>query len=194
MSNVRPQNNFRMHTRRHLLLFASIAIIPTLAQASEESPVQVVERFHAAFMKQRWLALTAFLHPEDLANAQQALLSQFSDDNRTTRKQIEELYGDGMTVAKLRGVSPEEWINPILAAMNRSLDRSGLKVLALDVLGSIEEGELRHVLYRWQSEAPQMRMSQVEVRTLRQYKGAWRLLSPMDLQISLAGMQRAVQK
>ena len=183
-----------MHTRRNLLLFACIAIIPTLAQATEETPVQVVERFHAAFRKQRWLALADFLHPEDFANAQQALLSQFSDDNPTTRKQIEEFYGDGMTIAKLKGVSPEEWINPILAGMNRSLDRSGVRITALDVLGSIEEGELRHVLYRWQSETPQIRMSQVEVRTLRKYKGAWRLLPPMDLQISLAGMQRALQK
>jgi hypothetical protein len=85
------------------------------------------------------------------------------------------------------GSSPREWQRNDRGGVNQGL-------LALDVLGSIEEGELRHVLYRWQSEAPQMRMSQVEVRTLRQYKGAWRLLSPMDLQISLAGMQRASQR
>ena len=183
-----------MHRRHHLLLLCGTAIFPALAQTPEESPVQVVERFHAAFMKQRWLALTAFLHPEELAKAQQAFLSHFSEEDQLTRQTIEELYGAGTTITKLKGVPPEDWINPILSAMNRSLDRGGLTVTSLEVLGSVEEGELRHVLYRWKSETSQMRLSQVEVRTLRSYRGSWRLLPPVELEASLGGVQRALRR
>jgi hypothetical protein len=170
-----------------LLILALRLALP--ASASEETPQRVVEQYHRDYLANGWVALTKYLHPEELARSQHGFLTGIPD-NAASRRSLAELYGQDVTLARLRESSPEQFIRPILVAMQASLDRARLRVTELQVLGTVEEGDLRHVVYRWRSETPQLKMSQIEVRTLRQHQGSWRLLLPMDLQASLAGVQQ----
>ena len=178
---------------RALLLSLFAFLLSSLATAAEETPQQVVEQYHRDYLGNGWVALSKYLHPEELARAQQAFLAGIPD-NDTSRRSLAELYGSDVTLAKLREATPEQFVHPILVAMQASLERANLKVTDLQILGTVEEGELRHVVYRWRSETPQLKMSQVEVRTLRQYRGAWRLLLPMNLQTSLSSVQQGVRR
>ena len=161
--------------------------------AAPEAPEQVVARYHSRFESSRWLALSEFLHPDDLARFKKQFLALFSDENPTTRKTLAELYGPGATIQKLESASPEEFLQPILVMLNQSMDSAGIRVTSQTVLGSVAEGELVHVVYRWQSKGSAVSLSQVEVRTLRQYKDSWCLLLPMNLESTIPAVKRAMQ-
>jgi hypothetical protein len=162
--------------------------------SASETPEMVVEQYHAAFAKKRWLALADYLHPDDLAQFKKALLSIFSDDNEKTRAGIIEIYGKGTTLQSLREGTDEAFLSPILAMLNERLDSANLRIVSQDVIGSVVEGEFVHVVYRWQSESARLRQSQVEVRTLRRYRDTWRLVPPTNLEGVVPALKRALQQ
>ncbi len=176
-----------------LLITAALLFAPPCWSASD-TPESVVEHYHAAFAQKRWLALAEYLHPDDLAQFKKELLSIFSEDNEKTRAGIIEMYGKGATLQSLRTGTDEAFLMPILAMLNERLDSASLRIVSQDILGSVPEGELVHVVYRWQSESPRLRQSQVEVRTLRRYQDTWRLVPPTNLESVVPALKRALQQ
>jgi hypothetical protein len=162
--------------------------------AAPEEPEQVVSRYHSRFETERWLALLDFIHPDELQKFKEHFLSLFNDDNKVTQQSLIDLYGSGVTIQSLKAASATEYMQPILSMANRSLDASNLRITSQVILGTVEEGELRHVIYRWNSETPTLKMSQVEVRTLRRYGDTWRLKMPMNIENSLLALKRSIQQ
>jgi hypothetical protein len=178
---------------RSITIAAIISVSPH-AWAMPETPEQVVERYHQEFEKGRWLALSAFLHPQELANFKITFLSLFSDDNVKTRQSVEQLYGTGATLKTVSEATDEAFLRPILVMLNERLDSGRLRITSQKVIGGVAEGDLYHVVYRWQSESPQLKMSQVEIRTLRKYNDTWRLILPMNLEGAIPAVKRSLQQ
>ena len=175
-------------------LVASLISLSPLTWAAPETPEQVVERYHAEFATRRWSALSDYLHPDDLSRFKKVFLSLFSEQNPKTRQALEDIYGPGATLKSLADGPDTAFLQPILEMLNRSLDSAKLKVTSQQVLGVVPEGELYHVVYRWQSETPQVRQSQVEVRTLRRYQDSWRFVVPVNLENAIPAIKRSLQQ
>ena len=183
-----------MHKSFATALAAALFAVAPLAWSASETPEQVVERYHAEFATKRWLALSDYLHPEELSRFKKTFLSLFSESNARTRQTLDDIYGPEITLKSLSEGPDSAFLQPVLAMLNQSLDSARLKVTSQQVLGGVSEGDLYHVVYRWQSETPQLRQSQVEVRTLRKYQDSWRLVVPANLENAIPAVKRSVQQ
>lgn len=182
-----------MHKRLSVAISVVLLLGSLPARAEPESPESVVARYHRDFEKRRWLALHDYLHPDDAARLRKTFLFILSKSNRQTEEALIELYGAGTTLKSLADAPADRVMRPLYAMMNERLDASKLKVTSMQVLGSVFEGDLCHVVYRWQSETPTLKMSQVEVHTLRRYKESWLFTPPMNLESALPTIERALE-
>jgi hypothetical protein len=134
------------------------------------------------------------MHPDELTAFKKNFLSLFSDDNPRTRQVLMELYGPNAKLTRISKGANSAFILPILAMLNEQLDSTGLRVTSQEVLGSVLDGDLCHVVYRWHSETPLLKQSQVEVRTLRRYGDTWRFVVPTNLAGMIPAVRKAVQQ
>lgn len=173
---------------------SALFVVATPGWAGAETPEQVVERYHVEFGTRRWLALSDYLHPEDLSRFKKTFLSLFSESNAKTRQSLEEMYGPGVTLKSLAEGPDSVFLEPILVMLNQRLDSAKLRVTSQQVLGTVPDGEFCHVVYRWKSETSQLQQSQVEVRTLRKYQDTWRFTLPVNLENAIPAIRRSLQQ
>lgn len=167
-----------------------LALSACMASASDRSSAEqaVLSQFEA--LRARGItALIDFLHPEEV----ERLATMFRPmlDPALGEAYIEEavaLLGVD-SIEQARKLDPPQFVRALFGSLdNRMLD--AFRLLRFDLIGSVPEGEVVHVLGRLHADVAELRMRQLEVISVKRHGGEWRSMLSGDIE----GMAEAISK
>ena len=164
-----------------LLLSAAASRASAQTTASPPPPDTVAAEFNRGFQSMAWAGLVQRIHPDGLADLRLAADILVRAD--TTGYVRTALLG-GVTSEAYAGLPDDEVVRRLLAGIQEEVPGllSSLVSRRTWILGTVAEGDDRHVVYRIQA---QVMGSEPEIRvmTLRRHEGRWRVVEAEDLRV-----------
>jgi len=175
----------------HAFLITAVLLAPPMLPAQTgETPTAVATRFVDAMRVAQWDSMAALMHPEALRHLRELLTPVLESPAAADARQ--QLFGfrDPRQAARL---SDAEVFGALMRATIASdpATLDALKSATLETLGEVPEGrDTVHVVYRLTLELSGIRMSRMDVMTLRRYHGTWRGLLKGDVSALAALLRR----
>lgn len=156
---------------------------PLLAQAepAPSPPDVVADEFNRGFQSMAWAGLVQRLHPEGLANLRLAADILVRVD--TTGYVLGALLGD-VDPGSYASLPDDEVVRRLLAGIQTEVPGllSSLVSRRTWILGTVAEGDDRHVVYRIHAQVTGAE-PEIRVMTLRRHEGRWRVIEAEDLSV-----------
>jgi hypothetical protein len=179
-------NKKKLELRPWLMLAA--LLMSGLAQAA--SPEETVNAYMKS-LKEGGVQTTAdFIHPAELKRFKDMLMPFFTSAPEADRQEgLDMLFGKGTSLAQVEAMTPHIFMKTFMTAIGEKLQ--DVKFNSVEILGSVPEGELRHVVTRITVDGPGgFRMAQMEVVTTKPYESGWKLALTGQLEGLAEAMKR----
>jgi len=165
-----------------LLLLAS-------APARADSPESAV-RAYIDDLRTLGLGIVAdHLHRDEMARFKSMLLpALLRRDLPQQREVIAALFGSDATPQSVAALPADRFVTAILRLVEQRLAARGVRFGEIDVIGSVPEGDVIHVVTRSRAAAGPMSITGLEVMSVRQDGPHWRLM----LTGQIDGLARAI--
>jgi hypothetical protein len=158
---------------------------------AQQSPEQVSEAYFQAMQSEGLLATSRFMHPSALAEFKSMVMPVYDAEHASGGRQLLDLtFSPDVDYEALQTMDPMEFLNGFMGVVTAQNGNMPLQFDDLQILGTIEEGEARHVLTRITVGAGDLALSQIEVLSFLPYEDTWLLQLNMDLK-GLATAMRA---
>jgi hypothetical protein len=162
--------------RRSFFLVA-LFLLTGAASASTESPESVVREYFAELKSKGLAAVSAHMHQDELARFKSMLLPIFQPDGAPNHKElVAGFFGPEATPESVAAVPPTEFMNAFMALAGRQMGSLNMRFGDSEVVGSVQEGEVTHVVTRMRTGTAELTVTQMEVISLRKEGTRWRLL------------------
>jgi len=164
-----------------LLLLLGGASRGDAQSASPPPPDTVAAEFNRGFQSMAWPGLVQRIHPDGLADLRLAADILVRAD--TTGYVRSTLLG-GVTADEYDDLPDDEVVRRLLAGIQEEVPGllSSLVSRRTRILGTIVEGDDRHVVYRIQALVTGSE-PEIRVMTLRRHDGRWRVAEAEDLRV-----------
>ncbi len=155
-------------------------------------PDSLATEFQAALRGMGWRAAAVRLHPEALENFHYLITLQVEMD--TTGGPIEKLYPQGGLPLYYQK-SPEEVFLRVMEVLSRDAPGliHGLVMRDVDVVGSVPEGELAHVVYRSTADLSGAQ-PELRVMTLKRDGERWGVLRSQEVDVLVEAFRGITRK
>ncbi len=166
-----------------------LAAAPVLAATpAAQTPEQAVMAYMTALQTEGMAVVPAHLHPDELARFKEMLMPLFRHEPTSEKKELTEgLFGAGATLASIEAMPGAELMAALFKVVGKELE--GIKFESLEMLGSVKEGEIVHVVSRIGVAGPKgMQMKMMEVVSVKPYKNEWKLMLTGELEGLAAAM------
>jgi hypothetical protein len=161
-------------------LLASLLLAAGAAHAADKpapktTPESVVREYMTALKERGMTAVTPFLHPDELERFKAMLLPILKTELAGKGDLTRALFGNGITPAALDAKSALEFMDTFMVVLAQQM--KDFTFDSIEVLGSVQEGEITHVITRTLGAGPNgMTIKALEVQSLKPHGGAWKLL------------------
>ncbi|HEY0502916.1 MAG TPA: hypothetical protein VGD42_05400 [Lysobacter sp.] len=175
--------------RRHGARFVATALalllglLPVATAVAAETPEAFVTRSVAAVQRDGLGAIAGFVHPDEAARFKAMLMPVLdvgpgSEVDRMTRAMF------GADAATVRAMAPADVMRAVLDTMARQAQGAGapLQIGDRQVLGSVREGEVVHVVTRGSATVGELSITKVEVTSVRPLGDSWGLMLDGDIE------------
>ena len=164
-----------------LLLALCLALWSGQIQA-QESPEEVAEDYFEAMQNEGLIATSRFMHPSALAEFKSMVMPVYDAEHASGGRQLLDLtFSPTVNYAQLQAMDPLDFLNGFMNVVTAQNGNVPLQFDKLEVLGTIAEGEIRHVLTRMTMGVGELALSQIEVLSFIPYEETWLLQLNMDL-------------
>lgn len=161
------------------------------AAGDGKGPQALAIDYFNAMKNEGMTSLGRFMHPLALAEFKSMLLPVYQMEANSGQRDLMEItFGKSTTIETLRGLDPEDFMNGFMNLVTAQLTDTRIRFNNLEVLGTIEEGDARHVLTRMTIGAGDLDMTEFEILSFLPYQQSWRL----QLNGELMGMAQALQR
>lgn len=162
------------------IIFATLALPAARAQpVPADTPEAVVTAMNASMAAGDWQAAAAWFDPQALQDFRAMLAPLVDTVPEAQQGLMVAMLFDGNSVDSLKRASDAEFFASFMAGMMRM---SGGKLERNDIIGSVAEGdELRHVVTRATASAEGVRITKMEVVSLRKTPHGWRAMLKGDM-------------
>ena len=145
------------------------------------SPATVADEFNRGFQSMAWPALVQRIHPRGLADLRLAADILVAADS--SGYVLEALLGD-VEPERYPALADDEVVRRLLSGIQAEVPGllSSLVSRRTETLGSVPEGERRHVVYRIQAQVSGS-VPEIRVMTLERFEGRWRVVDAEDLRV-----------
>ena len=141
------------------------------AQAS--SPEQRTREYFLALKNDGLVSTVKFFHPADLARFRDMLIPIFEAEAEEGGSELRSsLFGAGTTIQQVQEASPALVMTKFFGVISGPVG-SSLTFDTMDVLGTVPEGELMHVVTRFKFGVETIGASKLELVSLSKYQGEW---------------------
>jgi hypothetical protein len=164
---------------RTLLLMSVLSLAASVAQAAG-TPEATVKEYMAALQKDGMVAVSRFLHPDELKRFKEMLLPMFRKDATAKSEIIHGIYGAEATLTSVEAMPPAEFMDGFMRLAGEQL--SGATFGDSDVLGTVSEKDVVHVLARATTKVKELQVRTVTVVSTRQSGGDWKLMLTGELE------------
>jgi len=172
-----------------VLTLASL-LSPSLSTAAAETPEQLCEKYFTAIKQQGATASVDFIHPDELLRFKQMLLPIFdAGEEKAKAEVIQALYGKTATSASVKTMSPADFMRGFMKISEAQAKSMNISFGDIKILGSVNEGDVVHLVTRHSAGTQDFSMTELEVVSLKPYQDSWRVL----LSGKLEGMGQAIK-
>ncbi|GAB2524018.1 hypothetical protein [Lysobacter humi (ex Lee et al. 2017)] len=154
-----------------------------------ESPEDVERQYVEAVRSKGLTAVPEFIHPDELERFREMLLPVLGDDLPVGKNLRAAFFGPSATAESVRTLDGPEFMRGFMGFVAGQMKTMDLTIGKPEILGSVKEGEVVHLVTRNTAGAGALQLTQLEVVSLKPYKGSWRLL----LSGKLDGMAQALK-
>lgn len=166
---------------RMLLPFLFIALFSGQLHA-QDTPEEVAQDYFKAMQNEGLIATSRFMHPSALAEFKSIVMPVYDAEHASGARQLLDLtFSPSADYAEVQAMDPLDFLNGFMNVVTAQTGNVPLQFDKLEVLGTVEEGEIRHVLTRMTVGVGELAMSQIEVLSFLPYEDTWLLQLNMDL-------------
>lgn len=156
-----------------VLWFAS----PGWAADAPATPEDACRAYFSALAADGLTVAPEYIHPEELARFRDMLIPMFSEELAPGNDQIvEAFFGPGATRQTANDASPLEFMRAFMRMFAAKLEQVGVRFDAVEIIGSVPENDLVHVVTRVTMGTGPLSVQQVQVVTLKQHDGQWKVM------------------
>ena len=152
-----------------------------VGEGEPPSPVVVADEFNRGFQSMAWPGLVQRIHPRGLADLRLAADILVAADS--SGYVLETLLG-GADAGSYADLPDDEVVRRLLSGIQSQVPGllSSLVSRRTETLGSVPEGDLRHVVYRIQAQVSGS-VPEIRVMTLERSEGRWKVVEAEDLRV-----------
>jgi hypothetical protein len=166
-----------MHIRK-IVLFAMLSCMALGAQAqapAKSTPEAAVTEYMAAIKNEGITVASRYMHPDELTRFKDMLMPLFRKEaSAKERPMTTAMFGPDATLEKIQALPGAEFMTALFKLVGDQLE--GVNFDSVEILGSLPEGEVIHVVTRVKVSMKQITMRQMEVVSLKQHEGRWKLM------------------
>ena len=165
-----------------VLLSLSVAG-PAFAREGTPSPEEVVRAYFHSLRDHGFTGVVEFMHPDEMSRFKGMLIPLIEADFQSgERELLDSILGPKATLTDVKSISPKDFMRACMGMIDAQLDHARLSFDKVDVLGSVKEDDILHVVSRLRFGVDDIVVTQMEVISLRQYNGDWKLLLTGDME------------
>ena len=161
---------------RWIVLGLLVYVSAGAARASEPAASeQLVRSYYEQLAAGDYGAYADVVHPDEAARFKGMLIEVFRmAEEEGDRGLMDATFGPEATLEDAEKSTPTEFIRAFMRLASAMI--GGVEFLGVEVLGSVPEGELRHVVVRTRMKAEGIEITQMEVVSTKPYQGEPRLM------------------
>lgn len=164
-----------MKLRTVCLLVLSM-FVATPAAANDEELETLAREHFASIQNEGVSAISSMLHPDALMEFRSMVMPIFEFEAESGQHNLTTaVFGEPNGIDEIRALDAEAFIRAFLTFLGQQMQNLNVKFDQVDVLGSVPEGEVRHVLARVTVGAGEISLTQMEVLSFIPYQDTWRL-------------------
>jgi hypothetical protein len=182
-----------------LLFLLSFAV--AFAQAAEPrpaaSPESVVKSYLEALKSGEYLAVAEMMHPEALEKFRGMLLPIAEEAAGANKEESFLVLFRGVAdVAALKKLSPAEFFAAFFGGVTDAnpVLKDALASGSMNPIGSVPEGDMLHMVCRTSVSVEGLSLTKMEVISLRQSQGNWRVLLSGEMEGIAQALRKAAGK
>ncbi len=161
---------------RSACLFVISLFLTAPATASDAQLEELTVTYFNALQSEGVGAISRFLHPEAQNELREMILPVFEFEAEQGRPGLTQvIFGGPKDIEEIRTLSPEDFVGAFMTFLGNQMQDLNVKFDKIEVLGTLPENDLRHVVTRITVGADVVSLTQMEVLTYRPYQDSWRL-------------------
>jgi len=176
--------------RRLTLAMLLLAACP--AVAAESTPEDVARAYFAAIQSDGMTSSTRFMHPDALNEFKAMLMPVYEAEHESGGDRLLEVTFPGSTFEAVEKMDGSAFMDGFMQLVVSQTGDAPIRFDKLEVLGTINEGEARHVLTRMTLGAGDLALTQFEVLSFAPYEDTWRLKLNGDLRGLAVALRRSL--
>lgn len=165
-----------------ILVLSVIGIVSagSALAAPQESAEAFVKRSFDVIQRDGLPSVVEFMHPDELDRMKTMMAPLFEKPPSGGKSPVSlGLFGTAYSPREFKELSSKGFVRSLLSKIN-GLGKASL--VNAQVLGSVREGELVHVLTRSTASVEDIRMTQVQVVTLKPHGDSWGMMLTGELE------------
>jgi hypothetical protein len=164
------------NTYLRALIIGYCTIFWTANVLAADSPEAVATSYFEAMQKEGLASSTRFMHPNALLEFKTMLMPVYAAENAGGGRQLLDVtFSSEVQFTQLESMEPAAFMDGFMGLVVAQTGNAPIRFDNLEVLGTINEGEARHVLTRMTLGAGELAITQFEVLSFLPYEDTWRL-------------------
>lgn len=169
-----------------LVLLASLALAVGAATPASNSPEAVVTEYMAVLQKEGMAAVSRYIHPDELKRFKDMLMPWVRKDASQKNEVVPGLFGSDATLASVEAMPPAQFMDGFMRLVGEQL--KDVSFGDIEIVGSIREKDMTHVVTRVAAGYKEVRISKLEVVSTKPLGKEWKLMLSGELE----GMAAAI--
>ncbi len=156
------------------LALLAVGFTATPARTAD-SPEALATAYFQTVQEEGLGASTSFMHPSALAEFKSILMPVYDAEHAAGGKQLLEVTFPGTSYAALQRMDAKDFTDGFMNLVIAQTGNVPIRFDRIEVLGTIAEGDARHVLTRMTVGAGELAITQFEVLSFVPFEETWRL-------------------
>ncbi len=141
------------------------------------TPEEVAREYTATIRDEGIAAGVRYLHPDELVRFKDMLYPAFTvEGNAGSEALLKGIFGEKATPKSVRAMTAEEFVRGFLGMFETQIKSMNITFGEMEILGSVVEGDVVHLVTRINAGMPEFTLVQMEVVSLKPHGDTWGLM------------------
>lgn len=171
---------FRVATRQEADRIVR-GIAPPLPSMQGLPPEEVARAYFTALRDRGAPIVVEFIHDGEMAKFKDIFLTLMENEAaKGKRELLYGLFGEQAALTEVKALSPREFMSIFMQKASGMIAKMGFTFEKLEVLGSVPEGEMAHVVARIEVGLWPTAIKRMEVLSMKRDGAVWKLMLPKE--------------
>lgn len=181
---------------RALLLSLATFTAPVFADSASATPEQTMRAYFTALQTRGLESMVDFMHPDEARRFKDMLMPVYEFEAAAQQRTLlSATFGEEASLDDVKAAPPEAFMRGMAKLMTAQTTEVGITFDSIEILGAVPEpGKgLVHVVSRVQAGAKGLTVTKLDVTTLKQHQGSWKIMLTGDMEGLAQALRAGVQ-